>query len=228
MTPDISLAGFSRSGSISSWKPASFNRYRRRPSIAGCCCHVASIRNHGCVSVSASTPSPDRYAGRRLDVRLGAERVEVFDGAKVVAPHPRASGKGTETLVLDHYLGILTRKPGALPNATALARAKAAGDFTSAHQQFWDLARKRLGDRQGTLVLINVLLLHRQLTGRAVVAGINAALKIDSLDPAVIAVEARRSIDPAKTAVVPIGEHLARFDRPTPVLNHYDNLLEAQ
>jgi hypothetical protein len=28
--------------------------------------------------------------------------------------------------------------------------------------------------------------------------------------------------------VVPIGEHLARFDRPKPSLAHYDQLLEAQ
>ena len=37
---------------------------------------------------------PVRYAGRRIDVRLGAETVEALDGAKVVAPHARAVGKG--------------------------------------------------------------------------------------------------------------------------------------
>ena len=36
-----------------------------------------------------------------------------------------------KVLDLDHYLEILLRKPGALPGATALAQARAAGAFTS-------------------------------------------------------------------------------------------------
>ena len=171
---------------------------------------------------------PVRYVSRKLDVRLGAERVQVFDGPKLIADHARAVGKGVETLVLDHYLEILVRKPGAMPNATALARAKATGAFTPVHQQFWDAARKRHGDRQGTVAMIEVLLLHRQLPTAAVLAGITAALKVGSLDPTIVAIEARKSGQTDNAVVIPIGEHLARFDRPTPVLNHYDNLLEAQ
>ena len=171
---------------------------------------------------------PVRFVGRRLDVRLGAERVQVFDGSNVIADHARAVAKGVETLVLDHYLEVLVRKPGAMANATALARAKATGVFTSVHQQFWDAARKRHGDRQGTVITIEVLLLHRQLPAAAVSAGIAAALKVDSLDPAVVAIEARKTGQSVNAVVIGIGEHLARFDRPKPVLDHYDNLLEAQ
>ena len=69
---------------------------------------------------------PARYAGRRLDVRLGADHVEVADGPRVVARHERATGKGVEVLALDHYLEVLRVKPGALAGATALARARAA------------------------------------------------------------------------------------------------------
>ncbi|MCA1706258.1 MAG: IS21 family transposase, partial [Actinobacteria bacterium] len=79
---------------------------------------------------------PVRYAGRRLEVRLGAEVVETLDGAAVVARHPRGR-KGEEVLVLDHYLEVLRLKPGALPGATALARARACGSFTPAHERFW-------------------------------------------------------------------------------------------
>ena len=35
-------------------------------------------------------------------------------------------------LTLDHYLEVLGYKPGALPGATALAQARAAGAFTPA------------------------------------------------------------------------------------------------
>ena len=55
----------------------------------------------------------------------------VFDRDVVVARHERAVGKGVKVLDLDHYLEILLRKPGALPGATALAQARAAGVFTA-------------------------------------------------------------------------------------------------
>ncbi len=73
---------------------------------------------------------PARYAGRRVAVRLSAMSVQVLDGPHVVAAHERAAGKYAEVLTLDHYLDVLKYKPGALPGATALAQARAAGAFT--------------------------------------------------------------------------------------------------
>jgi transposase len=170
---------------------------------------------------------PARYAGRRLDVLLGAEWVEARDGKTVVARHPRAVHKGFESLVLDHYLEVLARKPGALPGATALARARASGAFTATHDEFWSAARRRVGDAAGTKALIEVLLIHRQLPHATVIAGMQAALTAGSVDPDVVLVEARRAAEAAPPApVMPIGV-LARFDRPAPTLNGYDQLLEA-
>jgi hypothetical protein len=63
-------------------------------------------------------------------VRLGATFLEVRAGGQVIARHERSVTKGGESLVLDHYLEVLVRKPGALPNATALAQARAVGAFT--------------------------------------------------------------------------------------------------
>lgn len=169
---------------------------------------------------------PARYAGRRLDVRVGAETVEVFDGAKVVARHAR-SLKGDEVLALDHYLEVLAAKPGAMPGATALARARSAGAFGPTHDRFWSAARKRLGDAAGTKAMIEVLLLHRVLPADLVEAGMARALTAGSVDPAVVAIEARRSLEP-EAAVVAIGEGLSRFDRPKPSIASYDQLLEAR
>ncbi len=44
----------------------------------------------------------------------------------MIARHERSQRKGAELLVLDHYLEVLLRKPGALPGANALAPARAA------------------------------------------------------------------------------------------------------
>ena len=74
---------------------------------------------------------PARLAGRRVEARLGASTVVVRADGRVVAEHPRSLHKGSEDLLLDHYLEILLRKPGALAGATALAAARASGTFTA-------------------------------------------------------------------------------------------------
>ena len=114
---------------------------------------------------------PARYAGRRVAVRLSAPTVQVLDGPQVVAAHERAAGKYAEVLTLDHYLEVLKYKPGALPGATALAQARAAGAFTASHQRYWDAARRARGDAAGTRALIEVLLGHRTLPAAALTAG---------------------------------------------------------
>lgn len=168
---------------------------------------------------------PARYVGRRIEVRLGASRVEARDGTKIIAVHERAVKKSAESLQLDHYLDVLVKKPGALAGATALEAARASGSFTSVHETFWRSARRALGDQAGTRALIEVLLAHRHVPREALVSGIERALVAGSVDPAVVLVEARRFAETTQPVVVPIGA-LSRFDRPAPELCHYDELLE--
>ncbi|MGI8949383.1 MAG: Mu transposase domain-containing protein, partial [Ornithinimicrobium sp.] len=47
---------------------------------------------------------PARYVGARLDVALGADTVTIRDRSTVLATHARSLHKGSEDLVLDHYL----------------------------------------------------------------------------------------------------------------------------
>jgi hypothetical protein len=170
---------------------------------------------------------PVRLARRTVTVRLGAQQLEAVADGKVVARHLRSLHKGTEDLVLDHYLEILVRKPGAMPGSTALAQARAAGAFGPVHERFWIEARRRLGDGAGTRALIGVLLLQRRTPAAVVTEAMDAALAIGSVDPEVVAIEARR-IHPRRPAapVVPIGTG-ARDVRPVPRLSGYDSLLAA-
>jgi transposase len=167
---------------------------------------------------------PARYAGRRLAVRLSATAVEVLDGPRVVAAHERAAGKYAEILVLDHYLEVLRRKPGALPGATALAAARAAGTFTAAHQGYWDAARRTHGDGAGTRALIELLLAHRTLPAAALEAAMTRAVEAGVLDAQAVIIDARRHAGRQVAPVIPIGA-LARYDRPAPALDVYDELL---
>ena len=170
---------------------------------------------------------PARFAGRRLPVRLSATSVEVLDGATVVARHERAAGRYVEVLCLDHYLEVLKIKPGALPGATALAQAKACGAFTATHQAYWNAARHERGDQAGTRALVEVLLAHRTLPASALITAMSKAVDSTTLDPQVVIIEARRQLDGQLAPVIPIGA-LARYDRPTPSLAGYDDLLADQ
>jgi transposase len=170
---------------------------------------------------------PVRLASRRVDVRLGATTIRVLDGGRLVAVHERSLAKGEQVLVLDHYLELLSRKPGAFAGSVPLAQARAAGAFTPAHERFWKRARKRFGDAAGTRALIEVLLVHRSLPFVAVHAALDAVERIGSADPALVAIEARRIADGRGPTSVVLGrtDSLRRFDRPVPLLAGYDALL---
>lgn len=185
---------------------------------------------------------PARFIGHRLRVKLSASHVTVYDRTTVVARHPRAVGKGTKVLDLDHYLEILARKPGALPGATALAQARAAKLFTAEHDAWWTAARRTHGDAAGTRALVEVLLLHRHLDRADVVAGISAAMSVGSANADVVALEARRAAEqrlgvPSAlhggsgegAEVVLMAQHRPIADeRPLPSVAAYDCLLGQQ
>ncbi len=183
---------------------------------------------------------PARFIGHRVRVKLSASHVTVYDRTTVVARHPRAVGKGTKVLDLDHYLEILARKPGALPGATALAQARAAKLFTAEHDAWWAAARRVHGDAGGTRVLVEVLLLHRHLDRADVLAGISAALSVGSVNADVVALEARRAAEQRAglgsppgggegAQVLRLAEHrLIADERPLPSVAPYDTLLGQQ
>jgi transposase len=138
---------------------------------------------------------PVRLTGRQVRVLLHASELVVYDGRAEVARHERLCARGGSRLELDHYLEGVWRKPGALPGATALEQARAAGKFTPVHDAWWAAARKAHGDAAGTRALIEVLLLHRRMADEHVVAGIAAALSAGALTCDAVALEARKAAD---------------------------------
>ncbi len=138
---------------------------------------------------------PVRLIGRRVRVLLHASDLAIYDGRTEAARHERLPGKSGARLDLDHYLEALVRKPGALPGATALEQARAAGKFTPVHDAWRAAARKAHGDAAGTRALVEVLLLHRHMNGEHVVAGLAAALRAGALTADAVALEARKAAE---------------------------------
>ena len=181
---------------------------------------------------------PARLIGHQIRGVLHASELALFNGRTEVARHQWATVRGSEILLLDHYLQALVRKPGALSGATALVQARAAGTFTSAHEAFWAAARKAHGDGGGTRAPVEVLLLHRHHTHADVVAGITAALLVGAVSPDVVALETRKhaqqqAIPAATDPVVVSLEARCLADltgqlpldlRPPPSVTAYDSL----
>ncbi|MGH3426122.1 MAG: IS21 family transposase, partial [Mycobacteriales bacterium] len=115
------------------------------------------------------------------------------DRNTVIARYPRLTQRGQSHDNLDHYLEVLLAKPGALAGSTALATARAEGTFTAVHDAFWSAARQAHGDRDGTRLLIEVLLLHRRLAAEFVTAGITETLHAGSTSPDLVAIESRKA-----------------------------------
>jgi transposase len=185
---------------------------------------------------------PMRLIGHQVRVLLHASDLVVYDGRAEVARHERLAGRGGSRLELDHYLEGLLRKPGALPGATVLHQARAAGRFTPVHDAWWAAARAAHGDAAGTRALVEVLLLHRRMAHEHVVAGIAAALRAGAMTADVVAMEARKAADAGTpvTAAQPdeipqpspvtslTGRRLAALpadSRPLPSVAAYDQLL---
>ena len=68
---------------------------------------------------------PDKYVKKRLDARLYTGKVEIYDGDRKVAVHSRHYRQGEYVIDIFHYLHTLKKKPGALPQSSALMQADA-------------------------------------------------------------------------------------------------------
>ncbi|WUR94768.1 IS21 family transposase [Streptomyces sp. NBC_01262] len=138
---------------------------------------------------------PARFIGHRVRVVLQSAEVVVYADRTEIARHPRLTGRGEERFVLDHYLEVLLRKPGALAGSEALDQARRDGSFAATHEALWEAAKIALGDSDGTKALVRVLLLHRHLQHVDVIAGIRAALSVGSFTHDVVALEARKAAE---------------------------------
>jgi transposase len=95
-------------------------------------------------------PVPVHLIGRQVRAVLRSSELVIYDRRAVVARHERLTVKGAESLVLDHYLEALMRKPGAMPGSAVLEQARAAGVFTGAHEALWSAARRAAGEPAAT------------------------------------------------------------------------------
>jgi transposase len=154
---------------------------------------------------------PVGLVGRRVQVKVGASEVTVLDGVgREVARHARAVGRGSQVLELDHYLETLRHRPGAFAGSAPLARARAHGVFTGAHQAWWGHVRRALGDQEGTRVLVEVLLGARRIDPACVEGALSRAAAAGWTTPEAVLIEARRLEETGSERAVRLDADLGR------------------
>lgn len=70
---------------------------------------------------------PVRPAGLRVQARMGTREIELCHAGKLVARHEGVQGRLRVCASLDHYLELLTRKPGTLASSLPLAQERERG-----------------------------------------------------------------------------------------------------
>jgi Mu transposase, C-terminal domain len=186
-----------------------------------------TVDDQACVRVKHNRYSTPLRPGSAVEVTVSAAHVEVHWQGSVVAEHARCYRVQQEILVLDHYLGVLERKPGALAHSKALAQYRQAGLWPESFDRFWQKLNERHGTSRGTREMIGLLQLARVHGAPALRQAIESALACGSSDSGTV----RHLLSPASREEhrsVPLAGTGAGFERPLPTLEVYDGLLSQE
>jgi transposase len=187
--------------------------------------HFPAINASGCAKALTNFYSAPLPAGTEVVVKVYSAYVEIWYQAKCVARHERCYERQQKVLDLEHYLDVLTKKPGALAGSTALEQCRAQGKWPASYDRFWDVLRQRKGKQEGTRAMIDVLLMAREHGPGQVRQAVEEALELGCSDVSTVRYllnvsgqEQQRPVVPAQVGV------LNRYDRPQPSLDDYERL----
>ena len=178
-----------------------------------------------CVRVRTNRYSVPLRPGTKVEARVNADSVELWHEGKRVADHERCYSRRQQILELEHYLDVLERKPGALAGSTALAQWRQAGRWPESFDQLWHALNMRHGRQHGTRQMIELLQLGSGEGWPRLRAAVEQALSLGCHDVAAIRhLILAGHLDRPTIAAIDIGS-LARYERPMPLMNSYDQLL---
>jgi hypothetical protein len=178
---------------------------------------MSANRSQGCYS------TPLR-PGTEAEVRIDAAHVEALYQGQLVARHERCYQGRREVLALEHYLGVLEHKPGAMAHSKALAQYRQAGLWPESFDRFWEKLVERHGRSQGTREMIGLLRLAPERGKGRLREAVEEALACGSGDLATV-VHLLKPEARAAHRAAPLSGTGVGYERPLPSLDLYDRLL---
>jgi transposase len=100
---------------------------------------------------------PEKFVGSILKVLATVDKIIIYDGQEIVFTHERLFWGEKDTLILDHYLDQISRKP----NAYKFSKVVQQTIFTPELETVREILFNRLGEGAGAREFIQVLLLKR-------------------------------------------------------------------
>jgi Mu transposase-like protein len=184
-----------------------------------------TVNGFGCVRVLTNMYSVPLPAGTTVQAKTYASVIELWHEGHRVARHERCYRRRQQILDLEHYLDILSRKPGALAGSKPLEQRRQAGLWPPSFDRIWQALIERHGKQSGTRQMIDLLKLSCQHGHCKLQEAIESALAHGCYDAAAVhhllnAEELRR----ASCESIDIGI-LERYARPLPIMQEYDQLL---
>src|SRR4051794_36316067 len=184
-----------------------------------------TVNSLGCAKVLTNAYSVPLKPGTQVQAKVYANAVELWHDGQCVARHERCYSRQQQVLDLEHYLDILTRKPGALAGSRPLEQQRRAGLWPASFDKIWQALITRHGKQSGTKQMIDLLKLTKEVGRDRLRQAIETALETGCTDTAAVqhllqATDLNRPVCEA----MDIGS-LERYQRPLPVMNEYDQLL---
>jgi len=138
---------------------------------------------------------PEKFVGSYVRVAIGAFSIEIYTKEKFIYEHIRIFAPGVDSLLLDHYLDQLRKKPGALWDCKAtkgLLKDKAL-------EVIWERLFERNPIRKAQKDFIEILYLKKKYKEQNWRAAINKTLECGAYDPAAIESIIRMLITPTSS-----------------------------
>ena len=185
------------------------------------------VDKQGCVTVKTNFYSVPARAGSRVEARVHPLHVEIWHAGRLIARHERCHSRRQHVLDLEHYLDVLSHKPGAFAGSKPLAQWRAAGRWPACYDELWAQLRQRHGKQNGTRAMIAVLALGQEFGHDRLRTAVAASVSHGACDVAAVRyLLTEVALHKAHPATIDVGA-LARYDRPLPDLADYDTLLSA-
>jgi transposase len=170
---------------------------------------------------------PARLVGMRVRAKVGAREIAVWHDGTLLATHERLAGRHGTSAQLDHYLDLLSRKPGALARSLALRQQRDRGDWPPCFDRLWSEIEGKAGRSEAARQMVEVLLLNREFGPRRVELAVRSALAAGAHDGRAVALLARR-VERPSAPTLQLEERLVGIGSPPPSdLSGYDRLREA-
>ncbi len=184
-----------------------------------------TVNSLGCAKVLTNAYSVPLKAGTVVQAKVYASMVELWFDGRCVARHERCYRRQQQVLDLEHYLDVLSRKPGALAGSRPLEQQRRAGLWPHSFDVIWQSLMDRHGKSSGTKQMIDLLKLAKQHGRGRLRDAIETALVTGCTDAAAVQhLFHSRELSRIPCEAIDIGS-LERYQRPLPVMNEYDQLL---